>query len=89
MATLLMVDLNPIGGSKFWSGNHIFTSISSRFPIHLDEGGCPMQTQPFPQATLLLRKLAPLWEYGIHNWAQIWCRGPADRPSFLKDKELQ
>ncbi len=67
MATLLMTDLHSVGGPEIWSGNQISPSISSRISVHLDEDGCPLEVQPFPQATLLLRKLAPLWEHWIHN----------------------
>jgi hypothetical protein len=54
MATLLMSDLHPTCGPKIWSGNQIFSSISSRIHIHLDEDGCPMGTHPFPPAKPLL-----------------------------------
>jgi hypothetical protein len=47
-----------------------------------------LDTQLFPQHTLLLQKLAPLWENGFHNWAQIIGRAPDGRPYFLEDKEL-
>ncbi len=47
-----------------------------------------MDTQPFPQSTLLLRKLAPLWEHRFHNWAQILGRAPNERPYFLEKREL-
>ena len=89
MATLLMANHNPIGGPEILSGNQMSTSISSRILISLDEDGCPMESQPLPQATLLLRRLVPLWEHGIHNWAQILCRGPDGRPYFLKERELK
>ena len=58
-------------------------------PVHLDEDGCPLEVQPFPHPTLLLRKLAPLWEHGFHNWPQIICRGPDGRPNFMDGGELQ
>jgi hypothetical protein len=45
--------------------------------------------QSFPQATRLLGELAPLWEYEIHNWSQILCRGSNGHPYFLKERELQ
>jgi len=48
-----------------------------------------MEVQSFPQATFLLRKLAPLWEHGIHYWSQILCRGLDGRPCFLEERELQ
>ena len=89
MATLLTADLHLVGGPEIWSGNHISTTISSRIPVHLDEGGCPLEVQPFLQATFLLTKLAPLWERGIHNWSQILCRGPDGRLYFLEERELQ
>ena len=79
MATLLMVDLHHVGGPE----------VCSRIPIHLDEDGCPMEVQPFPQATHLLQKLTPLWEHGIHNWSQIGCRGPDGRLYILEERELQ
>ncbi len=60
MATLLMADLHPTSGPKIWSGNQIFTSLSSKISILLDEDGCPLDTQPFPKPTLLLWKLTPL-----------------------------
>ena len=81
---------------KFSSGSGLFisidcssTSISSRIPVHLDEDGCPQEVQPLPHATYLLRKLAPIWEHGIHNRSQILCRGPDGRPYFTEDRELQ
>ncbi len=89
MATLLIADLHPVGGPEIWSGNQISTSISSRIPVHLDEEGCPLNIQPFPQRTLLLRQLAPLWEHGFHNWPQVICRGPDGRPYFMEERELQ
>jgi len=89
MATLLMADLPPFGGSEIWSGNQISLSVSSRIPIHLDEDGCSLEVQPFPQATHLLLKLAPLWELGIYNLSQILCHGPNGRPYFLEERELQ
>jgi hypothetical protein len=89
MATLLMADLHPVGGPELWSGNRISTSIATRIPIDLDAEGCPCELQPFPQATHLLGKLAPLWEYGIHNWSQILCRGPDGHPYFFDERELQ
>jgi hypothetical protein len=89
MATLLMAYLHPVGGPEIWSGNQIYTSISARILVHLAEEGCPQEVQPFPQATLLLRKLAPLWEHGIHSWSQILCRGPNGRPYFMEERELQ
>ncbi len=54
MATLLMADLHPVESPKFWSDNQISASISLRIRIHLDEDGCPLETQPFPHATHLL-----------------------------------
>ena len=87
MATLMMTDLQPIGGPEIWSGNYISISTSSRISIHLDEDGCPPETQPFLQATFLLRKLSQLWEHGIHYWAQILCRGPDARAYFLEERE--
>jgi hypothetical protein len=89
MATLLMVDLHPVGGPEIWSGIQISTSISSRIPDYLDEDGCPLEVQPFPQTTLLLRKLARLWEHGIHRCSQIICRGSDNRPYFMEERELQ
>ena len=89
MATLLMADLHPVGGPEIWFGNQISTSISSRIHVHLDEDGCPLEVQPFPQATFLLQKLAPLWEHGIHKWSQILCRGRNGRPYFLEERELR
>ena len=55
MVTLLMADLHPLGGPEMWSGNHISTLISSRITVHLDAAGCPLDIQPFPRKTLLLR----------------------------------
>jgi hypothetical protein len=89
MATLCMADLHPVGGPEIWSSKQISPSIASRISVHLDENGCPLEVQPFPQATLLLRKLAPLWEHGIHNWSQILCRGQDGRPYFMEERELQ
>jgi hypothetical protein len=89
MATLLMADLHPVGGPEISSGNQISSSISSRIHVHLDKDGCPLEVRPFPQATLLFRKLAPLREHVIHNWSQIICRGPDGRPYFMEERELQ
>ena len=84
-----MADLHPIGGPEIWSGNQISTSISSKIPVHLDEEGCSLDMQPFPQRTLLLRQLAPLWEHGLHNLPQVICRGLHGRPYFMDGRELQ
>ncbi len=84
-----MIDLHPVGGPEIWSGNQISTSIATRIPINLDEDGCSCEIQPFPHATCLLGKLAPLWEYGIHNWSQILCRVPDGHPYFVEERELQ
>ncbi len=89
MATLLMADLHPVGGPEIWSGNQISNSIAARIPIDLDDEGCPCENQSFPQATHLLGKLGPLWEYEIHNWSQVLCRGPNGNPYFLDDRDLQ
>ena len=67
----------------------ISASISSRIPAHLDEDGCPLETQSFPQSMRLLRQLAPLWEHGLHIWSQIICRGPDGRPYFTDERKLQ
>ena len=76
MATLLLADLHPIGGPEIWSGNGISTSISSLIPIQLDEDGCPLKNQAFPDATSTLKKITALWDNGIHEWAQILGRDP-------------
>ena len=89
MATLLLADLHPTGGPEIRSGNQISTSISSLIPIQLDEDGCPLLTQPFPEATFLLKKLTPLWDHGFHDWAQFLGRAPNGRPFFLDERELQ
>ena len=89
MATLLLADLHPIGGPEIWSGNGISTSISSLIPIQLDEDGCPLKIQAFPDATSTLKKLTALWDNGIHEWAQILGRDPHGRPYFLDERELQ
>ena len=89
MATLLIADLHLVRGPEIWSGNQISTSISSRIHVLLDEDGCPLEIQPFPQGTFLLRKLAPLWEHGINIWSQILCRSPNGRPYFLEERELR
>jgi hypothetical protein len=88
MATLLLADLHPTGGPEIWSGNNISTSISSLIPIHLDEDGCPLKLQPFPDTTSILKKLTALWDNGILEWAQILGRDPNGRPYFLDDREL-
>jgi hypothetical protein len=88
MATLLLADLHPTGGPEIWSGNNISTSISSLIPIHLDEDGCPLKLQPFPDTTSILKKLTALWDNGILEWSQILGRDPNGRPYFLDDREL-
>ena len=65
MATLLLADLHPTGGPEIWSGNNISTSISSLIPTQLDEDGCPLKLQPFPDTTSILKKLTALWDNGI------------------------
>ncbi len=30
-----------------------------------------------------------MWEYGIHNWFQVLCRGPDGHPYFLEERELK
>jgi hypothetical protein len=89
MATLLLADLHPIGGPEIWSGNGISTSISSLILTQLDEDGCPLKKQAFPDATSTLKKLTALWDNGIHEWAQILGRDPHGRPYFLDERELQ
>ena len=86
MATLLTVHLHPTGGPEIWPGNWISTtSFSSRNPIQLDEDGCLMEPQPFIPTTLMLHKLAPLWDDGVHTCAQILLgRTPDNRPYFLE-----
>ncbi len=88
MATLLTADLHPSGGPEIWSGNQISTSLSSRIPVQTDENGCPVDTQQFPRPTLLLKKMAPLWEHGFHKWAQILGRASGGRPYFLEARGL-
>ena len=58
MATLLTSDLHPSGGLEIWSRNQISTSLSSRISIKTEQDGCPLDTQQFPQPSLLLQKLA-------------------------------
>ena len=48
-----------------------------------------MDGHPFPPYTIHLTKLAPLWEYGIHNWTQILGCAPHCRLYFLDERELQ
>jgi hypothetical protein len=60
MATLLTADLHPIRGQEILSGNQISTILSTRIPIQTDKDGCPLDTQQFPQPTLILQKLVPL-----------------------------
>ena len=88
-ATLFMADLHPTKGPDILSGNQISILISSRIPIDLDNDGCPLDKRSFPQATVLIRKLALLWEHGVHTWAQILCRGPDGRLYFPEERELQ
>jgi hypothetical protein len=88
MATLLLADLHPTGGPDIWYGNRISTSISSLIPILLDEDGCPLKSQPFPEATSILKKLTALWDNGILEWSQILGRDPTGRFYFLDDREL-
>ena len=60
MANLLTTtDLHPSEGPEIWSGNQISTNLSTLIPIQTDEDGCPMDTQQFPQPTLILQKLVP------------------------------
>jgi hypothetical protein len=89
MAALILADLHPTGGPEIWSGNQISSSISTLIPIHPDEDGCPLKTQPFSEAAFILRKLSSLWDHGVHNWTQILGRALTGRPYFLDDRELQ
>jgi hypothetical protein len=89
MATLLLANLHPTKGPEIWSGNQISTSITSLIPIQLDEDDCPLQTQPFPEAMFILKKLTLLWDHGIHDWSQLLGRAPNGRPYFLDERELQ
>ena len=89
MATLLLADLHPTGGPKIWSGNQISKSISSLFPIQLDEDFYPLRTQTFPTSAFILKKIAPLWDPGVHDWTHILGRTPNGRPYFLDDREFQ
>ena len=54
-----------------------------------DEDGCPAEEQPFPPTTKILRRLAPLWEHSLHDWAQHLGRGLDGRPYFVDGMELQ
>ena len=89
MATLLLADLHPTGGSEIRSGNRIATSISSLIPIQLDEDGCPLQTQAFPASTLFLKKINPTMGPWHPRLDQILGRAPSGRPFFLDDIGLQ
>jgi hypothetical protein len=89
MATLLMADFHPTGGPEIWSGNQISISISSLIPIQMDEDGCPLKTQTFPNAMFILKKSTPLCDHRFHEWSQILGRAPNGHPCFLNDKELQ
>jgi hypothetical protein len=86
MVTLLMADLHPMGGPEIWSGNQISTSISSLIPIQLDEDGCPLKIQTFPEATFIRKNLTPLWDHEVHDWSQILGRAPSGRPYFLDER---
>jgi hypothetical protein len=79
----------PHGRPEIWSGSQISTSISSLIPVQLDEDDCPLQTQPFPEATLILKKLTPLWDHGINDWSQLLGPAPNGRPYFLDERELE
>ncbi len=89
IATLLMADLHPTGGPEIRSGSQISTYISSLIPIQQDEDGCPLKAQSFPKATLILKKITPLWDHGILEWSKILCRAPNGRPYFRDERELQ
>ncbi len=88
MATLVLADLHPTGGPEIRSGNNISASISSLIPIQLDEDGCPLKLQPFPDTTSILKKLTALWDNGILEWSQILGRDPNGRPYFLDEREM-
>ncbi len=48
-----------------------------------------MENQPFPPAMLLLQKLPPLSEHGLHTWSRILGRALDGRPYFIDERELQ
>jgi hypothetical protein len=54
----------------------------------MNEDGCPLDTRQFPQPTLLLEKLVPLWENTFNNWSQILGRAPNGRLYFREEREL-
>jgi hypothetical protein len=59
VATLLTVDLHPMGNMEIWSGNQVATTITSMIPITTDVDGCPTADQPFPQTKKFFYKLTP------------------------------
>jgi hypothetical protein len=89
VATLPNADLHPMGATEIWSGNQISAPITARIPNIMDKDGCPVEEQPFPQPTKILHRLVPLWEFSIHDWAQILGRGPDGGPYFLDERELK
>jgi len=77
----------PISGPPHKSPE-ISRSLSLRIPIQTDKDGRPLDTQQPSQHTLLLKNVAPPWENGFQNWAQILGRSPDGRPFFREDREL-
>jgi hypothetical protein len=88
IATLISVDLYPLGGPEIWSGNPISTTLTLSILITTDEDGCPTPSQPYTRVNRILRKLIPLWEHNIFTWEQIAKLSPNKRPYLLSDEGI-
>jgi hypothetical protein len=63
VATLLTTDLHPMGATGIRLGSQLSAPIAARIPIIMDEDGCPVEEQLFPQPTKILKRLVPVWEH--------------------------
>jgi hypothetical protein len=67
VATLLTVDLYPMGDMEIRASNHRSASLAAKIPITMVAAGCPKMYQPFPQPTKIMQRLVPLWAHLIHD----------------------
>jgi hypothetical protein len=89
IATLRMVGIHPMGDPNSCMATRLRPPSLPGSPSNWTRNGYPIETQPFLPAMLILQKLAPLWEHGVHTWAQILGRALDDRPFYFDERELQ
>ena len=87
-AILISSDIYPTGSPPIWQGSQISTDLITALIPALGPDGAPLEEQPFPEATKVLARLAPFWEYGVLEWKQVLRRTPSGAPKVLSDSEL-